>query len=94
VYGEGEKLARRLNFVSDCLQYTVERVNNLFVLETNDPETLRFQKFLANSVFFSGVLVDLAVDFDNQTRLSAIEIHNKATDWVLPPDRIAYLVAA
>jgi hypothetical protein len=58
----------------------------LVVGETKDVQANGFEELLAEGVFLRGVLVDGAIDFDDQVNGGAVEIDQKAVNGMLPAE--------
>ena len=61
-------------------------LGNIFVAYAHDTKVALLQIFGAGCVVFSLLVVDVAIDFDDEASIVAVEVSDETTDGVLSPD--------
>lgn len=81
----GEVAFRSMQRCPNILNDIWERLEHRFIGYSHHAMPLGFQTCLANSIFFSGILVNWPIDFDDEAGFRAIEIDDEALNRVLTP---------
>ena len=66
------------------LQYSVQVVQHLFISTTKDLDLKSFQNFVALSVILFLLIMHRTIHFHYQASFVAVEVHDEATDNLLP----------
>ena len=70
---------------SDFVEYGICCIQNLVICESQQGQPFLFKAFLPSLIVFNSLwqIVNWPVYFNNETRITAIEVDNEAIDWML-----------